>query len=93
MKLYDLEIEGISNTIKDYSVENFITSYSRKLIGLKPNKDKYLIETIVDRLVMWYQENILTIMNSRFVQNKEEHQKSYRLLTELQSLLSEYKVG
>jgi hypothetical protein len=77
---YHLEVEGISETIQSYTVEHYIKSYSKQLISLNIEKDQ-------ERLLEWYEENIELINRSRFVSNKEEHQKSYRLLIELQEKL------
>lgn len=81
--LYNLEREGISETIRGYAVEHYIKSYSKQLLDLNINTDKEQIEVIVKRLIEWYKKNISSIDQSKFVSNKEEHQKSYRLLIEL----------
>lgn len=88
--LFLLEIEGISETICGYSIENFIQSYSRQLLELDFEKDTFRIGDIFDRLIEWYDQNINIIYKSQFVNNKNEHKKSYRLLIELRSQLDQY---
>lgn len=91
--LYQLEIEGISETIRSYTVENYIKSYSKQLLNLNIIKDRERIEVIVTRLIKWYEENMDVINKSKFVLNKKEHQKSYRLLVELKEKLNSNKAG
>lgn len=86
--LFYLEVEGISETIRSYTVENYIKSYSKQLEDLDIIKDRERIEVIVSRLIKWYEDNIDLINRSKFVSNKKEHQKSYRLLLELKGKLN-----
>ena len=86
-ELFKLEVEGISETINSYTVRNFIKAYSKQLVKLDPEKDIEIMKIIVDRLIEWYQKNMSLIQNSKFVLNKEEHQKSYSLLIELKGKL------
>lgn len=85
---YYLEVEGISETIRSYTVENYIKSYSKQLLDLNILHDRERIEVIVSRLVEWYEGNLELINSSRFVSNKEEHIKSYNVLVELQKKLN-----
>ena len=87
---YQLEIEGIIETINDYAIEHFIRSYTKQLRSLSLPSDFELISVIVDRLVAWYQSNIEAINASHFVSNKNEHQISYELLIEFQEKLKSY---
>ena len=89
--LYTLEIEGVVNTICDYTVENFIESYSNQLTQYRLSEDFEKIYVIVDRLISWYSKNIESIRISRFVVNKKEHEKSYQILIKMKYLLDEYK--
>jgi hypothetical protein len=84
---YQLEIEGIIETINEYAIENFVRSYTKQLKHLSYPQDKETISIIIDRLVDWYQRSMETIDNSRFVPNKHEHHQSYSLLIEFQSKL------
>lgn len=86
--LFSLEVEGISKTVNDYAVENFIRSYSKQLQTLELPKDEKRIAILVERLLEWYENNIDKIDSSRFVMNKEEHHKSMHLLGEIQRMLN-----
>ncbi|AIO17983.1 hypothetical protein KQ51_00079 [Candidatus Izimaplasma bacterium HR1] len=85
--LYYLEVEGIANTITSYTVNNFIKAYTKQLLSLDPKKDLERIKVILERLIVWYENNMSLIQHSKFVSNKEEHQKSYSLLIELKGKL------
>jgi len=85
---YYLEVEGISKTIRSYTVENYIKSYSKQLLDLSILHDRERITVIVNRLIKWYEEHLDVITESRFVLNKEEHIKSYHILIELQDKLT-----
>ena len=87
--LFYLEVEGITETINSYTVENFIKAYSKQLVSLDPKKDLERIIVIVERLIAWYENNMSLILNSKFVLNKEEHHKSYSLLIELKGKLDQ----
>jgi len=89
--MFNLEVRGISTTIRSYSVEKYILSYSDQLQDLQLPRDYERITEITDRLLEWYNKNFTTITNSRFVMNKEEHIKTRKLLQELQNELRFYK--
>ena len=91
-ELYSIEIEGVSNTIKSYTVESYIHSYSNQLTLYQLPSDYKKISIIVSRLLEWYEENIEQILSSKFVMNKEEHLKSKDVLNELKILLHTYNV-
>ena len=78
--LYDIEVSSISRTIQDYTVENFIQTYSNQLTKLDFVRDHDKLLYIVNELVDWYKGNIDSILTSKFVMNKQEHVKSYELL-------------
>ena len=86
--LYRLEIEGISNTIAEYAVDNFISGYSKLMPKLEYPKDIDLIREIVKKLSIWYQDNITDIRKSKFIINKEEHEKAYKLILEFRDQLN-----
>ena len=86
-ELYQLEIEGIRETINDYAVENFIKSYTKQLKDLALPQDKDLILEIIHRLVSWYDVHMNDILQSKFIINKAEHQKAFKLLSEFEHKL------
>lgn len=85
--LFSLEIEGLSKTIREYSTENFINSYSEQIINLELPKDKEKIVFILDNFLDWYEKHINEIQSSHFITNKHEHTKSLQILRELKNLL------
>lgn len=88
-EIMTIELEGLSNTINDYSREHYILSYTKKLNMLKYPNDTELIIKLVNRLLSWYEIKMPLIMESKFVVNKEEHKKSIYLLQQLLLLLTE----
>ena len=82
-----LELEGLSKTISDYTRENYILSYADKLKEMQYPNDKIRIQFIVKELLNWYSSNFQKILDSKYIVNKSEHQKSYSLLKEMNDLL------
>jgi hypothetical protein len=82
-----IESEGLSNTIKDYTSENYILSYTKKLQESNYPEDKEVICILVNKLINWYEQNYKNILDSKYLSNKAEHTKSYELLKELKELL------
>ena len=78
-----VEKEGIINTINDYTREHFIRNYTTILHKVKYPEDKEQILLITYRLIDWYEENLESILNNQYVNNKHEHTKSIKLLKEL----------
>ena len=81
-----LEIEGITSTIKDYTRNNFVLSYARKLENLSYPDDKSLINKVTTKLLEWYKDEIKEIKANQFVGNIDEHYKSINILEELSRL-------
>jgi len=87
-ELFDLEVEGITETINEYATSHFIISYSKQLQQLRLPEDREKIIVIVNRLISWYKDKIEDIRNSAFIVNKEQHDLSLNLLRELEHRLS-----
>lgn len=81
-----LEIEGITNTIKDYTRNNFVLSYANRLKGLSYPDDKSLINKVTTKLLEWYKDEIDEIKLNQFVGNINEHYKSIEILEEINKL-------
>ncbi len=79
-EIFLLEIEGISKTICDYTTDNFITSYARKLEGLHYPDDRDQIQLISYRLKDWYDIHLPELKSNKFIHNMEAHLKSYELI-------------
>lgn len=86
-EILNIELDGITKTICDYTHENFITSYTEKLKSLIYPKDKRWVQLIVAELIKWYEANMNEIMDNNYIVNKKEHQKSYILLKEMSNIL------
>lgn len=89
MKIEDilyLELEGLSKTIKEYTRDNYIISYSSKLCELHFPDDKSKINLISDKLLIWYKNNIDTIKTNQYLPNVDAHLKSIDILEELYKL-------
>lgn len=89
-ELYSLEVEGIAETINNYAISYYIKSYSKQLTFLKLPEDHSKIQTIINRLDEWYNQSFDSIVNSKFVTNKEEHKKTKELIEKLKIELNEY---
>lgn len=87
-ELITLEFDGLSQTIIQYSNDNFIKSYAKKLLSIDYPKDKHLLVILVDYLVNWYTNKIDEIKSSNFIVSKEAHLKSYEILLNLKELLN-----
>ena len=83
-----LEIEGITNTIKDYTRDNFILSYANKLKKLSYPDDKSLINIVTKKLLEWYDIEIEEIKVNQFISNINVHCKSIMILKEINKLTS-----
>lgn len=78
-----LELEGLTKTIKDYTRDNFIISYSSKLCELNFPEDKSKINLISGKLLDWYKDNIEDIKGNHYLSNVNAHIKSINILEEL----------
>ncbi len=88
-QIMTFEVEGIQKTINQYCTDDFIKSYTEKLINLKFPEDKESISFIVSRLLKWYSQYIQEILNDKYIINKSAHIKSYDLLKEIELRLDE----
>jgi hypothetical protein len=78
--IFILEIEGLSKTICDYTTDNYITSYAKRLEKLNYPEDKDHICLIIKRLNEWYDQNMHEIRNNQYIHNLAAHEKSKELL-------------
>ena len=85
--IINIELDGITKTICDYTQGNFIISYTNKIKLLTYPDDKRVFHLIVSELIKWYKTNIKEIMDSNYIVNKDEHQKSYMLLKKMNQIL------
>ncbi|QLY40153.1 hypothetical protein HF295_04465 [Hujiaoplasma nucleasis] len=85
-----IELEGISQTIIQYTNDNFIKSYAKQILSIEYPSDKQLLEKLVSYLVDWYSKKIDVIESSDYVVSKDAHYKSYEILKELKEQLNNY---
>ena len=79
--IFDIEKDGLTTTIKQYTNDNFIMSYCDKLQKLSYPKDEVLIKMLLPKLLSWYDEgHIDNILMSEYVMCKEAHIKTYGVL-------------
>lgn len=88
-EIMELEKEGISKTIIQYTRDNFVKSYAEQFVKCEYPKDKKLIKLLADRLVIWYRATYSEIKNGQYVLDKERHQYTYRLVREIRKLLKD----
>ncbi len=81
-KEIQIEVEGLSKTITQYTSDNFIKSYAMKIQMVDLETDKELFIILVAKLLEWYSEEIVVISKNEYVANKGSHYKSYELLKE-----------
>ncbi|HHU53641.1 MAG TPA: hypothetical protein GXZ43_06165 [Clostridiaceae bacterium] len=89
-EILKIEFDGIRNTISHYTKDNLVLNYLEKMqIAIEENDFKKVLY-FLDKLCVWYKENIDEIRNNRFVYNQEEHTKAKSILEELNIRLQEY---
>lgn len=85
-----IELEGISQTIIQYTNDNFIKSYAKQILSIEFPREKQLLEKLVNYLVDWYSINIDVIESSDYVVSKDAHFKSFEILKNLKDQLKNY---
>lgn len=88
-EIVNIELDGISRTIIEYSTDQFITSYAEKLCKVEFRNNPVFLKSLVDRIRIWYDNHIDDIKKSQYVQHKDLHQKSYEIILELSKLMEE----
>ena len=85
--LLTLEVDGLCNTITDYTRDHYILNYTNLLRNSTYPQDKEILGLVINKLIDWYQEAYPVIQDSNYITNKKQHTKSYELLKELKTLL------
>jgi uncharacterized protein (DUF4213/DUF364 family) len=84
------EVVGIANTIREYTRNHFVLSYTDILIETSKSDDYIKMIGVIERLVKWYDVVLEKMENDKYLYNKEQHVKGYQLLKsaqfELQSI-------
>jgi len=89
-EIVEIEFEGLSQTICHYTNDYFIKSYASKLLTIEYPKNKRILIILVEYLLEWYDEKLTDIKKSDYVVSKSSHTKSYEILTNLKSLLTQW---
>lgn len=76
--------DGIKNTIFNYSSKGIIYNDTLKLEKALEEDDLDAVKYFVEKLRVWYNENLGLILTNQFVQNKEDHRKANRFLKEIE---------
>jgi hypothetical protein len=77
-----IEYDGMLGTIKQYSCDPYVMSYLNKLEQAIQQEDISMIKILINKLNVWYDENINEIEENRWVINLNSHHKTQQLLRE-----------
>ncbi|AUD65608.1 hypothetical protein BK011_07840 [Tenericutes bacterium MZ-XQ] len=88
-QIIKIEFPALSKTIKEYSSNNFIRSYAEQIALVKYPEEKVVLETLLRKLVDWYEKEIEVIIRSEYVRSKEEHIFCFSLLKQVIVLMDE----
>lgn len=86
-QIIQVELRALSRTIREYTTNNFISSYAEQMSDIDYPRDKEKLIVLTDRLLEWYSKEIKVIKNGEYIRSKESHEKSYLLLKEMKRLL------
>jgi hypothetical protein len=88
-EIVNIELDGISRVIREYSTDQFITSYAEKLCKNEFKDNPIYLKSLVERIKAWYEMNNESIQKSQYTQHKELHKKSFQIITELYELMKD----
>lgn len=88
-EIVNIELDGISRVIREYSTDQFITSYAEKLCKNEFRNNSMYLKSLVERIRAWYEKNIDSIQKSQYTQHKDLHKKSFDIIVELSELMKE----
>lgn len=88
-EIVNIELDGISRLIIEYSTDQFITSYAEKLCIKEFRNNPVFLKSLIERIKTWYDNTIDKINKNQYVQHRDLHQKSYEIIIELSKLLEE----
>ena len=80
-----IEMEGLCETIIQYSNDNYIISYAKQLRNTSYQEDKEIFLILIERLYQWYEREIERIKESEYTLGKEAHLRSFELLRNIQN--------
>ncbi len=82
-EILEFELQGLINTINEYTRENYIRNYTKILNSLNYPQDKDRYVKTISRLLDWYEYNIKEIRKNELLYNKHEHEKTIKILKQL----------
>lgn len=85
-----MEYEGIKNIINDYTDQGFISNYLKKMDNALTSDSFSEIIYLLDKICLWYKENIVQIRRNEYVTNFDEHLKAQAILNSLNNELKDF---
>lgn len=85
-----LEFAGIKDVITQYSSDGLIGNYLLTLEQALTTNTPNIVLYSLDKICIWYNENIAKINTNEWVFNKQEHAKAKALLEDLNNQLQDY---
>ena len=86
-ELLKIEYDGIYGTIKSYTKDSTIINYLSKLQQGINNLDYNIVKYSLEKIVQWYDDNIIKITNNYYVNNLDSHIKTKDFLKEINANL------
>lgn len=76
------EVKGLASTIDEYTRNHYVRNYTNLLIKFSKKSDFDNLELVINKLLEWYQVEILKMRSNKYLYNLEVHEKSLSLLKE-----------
>lgn len=84
---FEIEFEGIYNTIKNYTNDHYILGYIDGLRSSLKEDDNFKTSLLINKLVLWYNDIMSELEKDQYVYNKDQHKKTLNLLTIFQETI------
>ena len=84
---FEIEFDGIYNTIKAYTNDHYVIGYINGLKSALVNENNPKLLLILKKLINWYEDNLDSIQESKFVYNKPQHIQTKKLLSDFYSTI------
>jgi hypothetical protein len=79
---FEIEFEGIYNTIKAYTNDHYIIGYINGLKKALKSDDDCVLCLLLSKLIKWYEDNMQSILGSEYIYNKPQHIQTQKLLSD-----------
>jgi hypothetical protein len=76
------ELNGITGTIESYTRNPYVMGYLKVLEQAVATKDTELEQTVLRKLIAWYEDTIDEILDDRYVYNKDLHKTTQNILND-----------